>query len=344
MSNRETFREGPLLTELFKKLQKELHDHEGLDLLNRKRYEEKVKNAVDDEEGISALEELLATDPTLAELFGSMVSGKVAARTSTDGSGGRIDGEPQPFQGLDFPTFIHRRNKTTTVDVEIPRGEVARVSFLTDVKNNYFSRRKHRGTCQFSSAFEPTFHLFNGRLTFTCSIDKKLPVGTKLSTDALITDSHGSGPFKLTINVSVGQEKQPAEPGDPERIPPDPKVQAGPSRPNIVEMEKGPNEPPLTIETIPNTERLQLVLNTTSQLLIDAKKMRPKEEEPAVAFVFKYGLALVAMGLLDTAKKTEKWKTDEAGSRSRIQETAVGVARVIVPLCLSLPKKLPKAK
>ena len=53
---------------------------------------------------------------------------------------------------------------------------------------------------------------------------------------------------------------------------------------------------------------------------------------------------LTAMGLLDAAKKTEDWKTDEAGCRQRIQETTIGIARVIVPLCLSLPKKLPKRK
>ena len=342
MSNRETFRDDPLLAELFRKLQKELHDHEGLDLLNRKRYEDKIKNAVDDEEGISALEELLATDPNLADLFGSMASGKVAAKTSTDGVGGTIKSEPQPFQGLDFPTFIHRRDKSTTAEIEIPRGDVARISFLTDVKNNYFTRRKHRGTCEFISGFQPTFHLFAGRLTFTCSVDKQLPVGAKVSTEAVITDNQGSGPFKLTLNATVGPKKESVErkPTPPK----DPTVQAGPSRPNIKEVDKGPDEPPLTIEKIPNTERLQLVLNTTSLLLEDAKKMRPKEEELAVAFVFKYGLALVAMGLLDAAKKTEEWKTDEAGCRLTIQQTAVGIARVIVPLCLSLPKKLPKAK
>jgi hypothetical protein len=346
MSNRETFREDPLLLELFKKLQKELHDHEGLDLLNRKRYEEKIKDAVDDEEGISALEELLSSDPTLADLFGSMASGKVAAKTATDGKGGRIPGEPEPFKGLEFPTFIHRRDKSSTVAIEIPRGGMGRVSFLTDVKNNYFSRRKDRGTCTFNGDIEPTFHLFNGRLTFLCSPGKELAVGSQLSTTATITDGCGTGPFTLTIGVTVTQEKELAEPREkPEPKPPaDPKVQAGPSRPDIKEMDKGPDEPPLTIEKIPNTERLQLVLNTTSQLLEDAKKLRQKEEEVAVAFVFKYGLALTAMGLLDSMKKTDEWKADEAGCRARIQESARGIARVIVPLCLSLPKKLPKTR
>lgn len=345
MSNRETFREDPLLLELFKKLQKELHDHEGLDDLNRKRYEEKIKNAVDDEQGISALEELLSTDPTLADLFGSMISGKVAAKTATDGAGGTIKGLPEPFKGLDFPTFIRRRDNATTAELQIPRGETSRVSFLTDVKNNYFTRRKYRGVCEFIGDFEPTFHLFNGHLTFMYSVDKHMAVGARLSTGVQITDKQGSGPFKLILNVTVAPEKEGVEPTEKtESKPKEPKAQAGPSRPDIKEMDKGPDEPPLTIEKIPNTDRLQLVLNTTSKLLEDAKKLRPKEEELAVAFVFKYGLALTAMGLLDSAKKTEDWKTDESGCRARIQESAKGIARVIVPLCLSLPKKLPKPK
>lgn len=212
MSNRETFREDLLLHDLFRKLQKELHDHEGLDLLNRKRYEEKIKNAVDDELGISALEELLASDPTLADLFGSKTVGKLAAKTSTVGVDGAIVGTPEPFSGIEFPTFFCRSDKSTSVDLGIPRGEVARTSFLTDVKNNYFSRKKHRGMCAFDGDFEPTFHLFNGRLTFTCAPDKHLEIGTKLSTQIEISDNKGSGPFALSLNLTVLPEREIAEP------------------------------------------------------------------------------------------------------------------------------------
>ena len=89
--------------------------------------------------------------------------------------------------------------------------------------------------------------------------------------------------------------------------------------------------------------RLQLQVNVDSHLLVEAKALRPPEEAGAVEFVFKYGLALIAMGLLDSAKKTEEWKNDEVGVRERISNSAAGVGRVIVPLCLTLPKKLPKA-
>ncbi len=107
-------------------------------------------------------------------------------------------------------------------------------------------------------------------------------------------------------------------------------------------MERGPDDPPITIEKVPNSERLKLLVNKGSRLLSEAKSLRPPEEEPAVEFVFKYGLALTAMGLLDAAMRTPEWTIDEASCRERIQQSAAGIARVIVPLCLSLPKKLPK--
>jgi hypothetical protein len=97
------------------------------------------------------------------------------------------------------------------------------------------------------------------------------------------------------------------------------------------------------VDKLPGKERLQLQVNVDSRFLMEAKLLHPPEEAAAVEFVFKYGLALIAMGLLDSAKKTEEWGTNEVGCRERIAKAAVGVARVIVPLCLTLPKKLPKA-
>ena len=346
MSNRETFREDPLLKELFDKLQKELAGHEGLSQLDLKRYEEKIKNAIDDEEGISALEELLSTDPDLADLFGTKKVGKVAAKTSTNGAGGKIPGEPVPYKGFEFPTFIYRSDKSTVALLNVPAGEVGHAGFKTDVKNNYFSRHKHRGQYTITGDFEPTLHLFNGRLSFRYAVNKSTSPGTQLVSEVVITDKMGSGPFKLTLGITVLPALEPVEPDEPRapRPPKPPKVEAGPSRPDIKEMDEGPDAKPLRIEKIPNTERLQLILNTTSRQMADAKTMRPKSEEPAVEFVFKYGLALTAMGLLDAAKKSDEWQSDDSRCRQRIEESAKGIARVIVPLCLSLPKKIPKLK
>jgi hypothetical protein len=343
MSNRETFREDPLLTDLFRKVQRELRSHEGLIELNKKRYEEKVKDAVDDNDGIKALEELLATDPDLANLFGTMVAGKAGAKIVTDGPGGPIVEPPKPFKGTQFPTFFKRKDGTTLVETEIEKGELGRVSFLTDVRNDYFTRKRNVGQATFSGDIVPTAHLFNGRYTLTFALDKMLAVGANLKCQVVINDNKGSGPFKLDVQITIVKPivKDPPKYKPPPRPP---KALAAPSKPDIQEVKNGPDAPPLTITQIPNTDRLKLLLNVESNLLVQAKAMRPKEEAMAVEFVFKYGLALTSMGLIDAAKKTEEWKTDQAACRKRIEDTTVGIARVIVPLCLSLPSKLPKTK
>ena len=227
MSNRETFREDPLLTELFKKLQKELRDHEGLIALDQKRYQEKIANATSDDDGINALEELLSTDPALADMFGSMVQGKVAAKTVAAAIAGvKIEGPAAKFEGTEFPSYFKRKDGSTSIEIELPQNDEARVSFLTDVKNNYFTRSKNKGKCEFSGLVVPTFHLFNGRLTFTFHADKyKKPVGTVFDTAVTISDA-GHGPWKLSIKVKVVPSREKRENEPPE---PNPKTDAAPS-------------------------------------------------------------------------------------------------------------------
>jgi hypothetical protein len=143
--------------------------------------------------------------------------------------------------------------------------------------------------------------------------------------------------LSIKVKISPPREKRENEPPEP-----NPKTDAAPSRPDIVEVHNGLEAPPITVEKVPGTQRLQLQVNVDSRLLAEAKLLRPPEEAVAVEFVFKYGLALIALGLLDSAKKTTEWSTNEVECRERISKSAAGVGRVIVPLCLTLPQKLPR--
>lgn len=349
MSNRESFRDDPLLTELLKKLKRELHDHEGLILLNQRRYEEKLKNAATNDAGVSALEELLATDPTLAELFGSDFLGRTSGGVPT-GPGVDVEVEtPLEFKGREFPAFFKRRDGATSIAIEVPRGGMARPAFFTDVVNNYFTRRRNRGRIEFETNLEspPTQRLFNGRLTLTCAPSKDAPVGSQFSVTALISDTKGTGPFLLEIAGTVVEPKEHKKNGVDQtkepRKPSPPKAAVEPSRPQVIEKDGAPTDPPLIVEKDPKSGRLQLVLNKKSEHLEQARKMRDRSEHLAVEFVFKYGLALVAMGLLDAARRRPEWEAKEAETRDAISQTCTGVARVIVPLCLSLREKLPRS-
>jgi hypothetical protein len=169
-------------------------------------------------------------------------------------------------------------------------------------------------------------------------------VGDEFGTTVTITDKRGSGPFTLTIDAKVAAPREKRKNSPEPRPKPKRRVPSGPSQPDIEEQDLGPGQPPAKIEKHPATSRLKIVINKTSGLLRDALKLRSKAEAPAVEFVFKYGLALAVMGLLDSMKDTDEWKQDEVGCRENVEKMATGIARVIVPLCLSLPKNLPKPK
>jgi hypothetical protein len=181
--------------------------------------------------------------------------------------------------------------------------------------------------------------LFNGRMTFRCE-SNGLAVGAGQRASVTISDKKGSGPFKVAIDATIiaPTEDKPTR----SRTPPKPKVPAAPSQPEVKLVKHEPIDPPITIETNPKTQALELHVNENSEHLERARDMRSPSEREAVDFVFKYGLALTVMGLIDAAKKKGDWKEDEAGCRQRIQQAAIGIARVIVPLCMSLPSKLPK--
>jgi hypothetical protein len=346
MSNREMFREDdPLVKELLDKLKKQLRDHDELIALNARRYEEKVKNAVSDDDGLRALEDLLSTDPSLANLFGSFIPGRVSARQAPNGGGDKgPEKETKPYEGLDFPTYFKRADGSSAVSIEVPQGDRASVSFQTDVKNNYFTRRRPpRGKIFFAGDMnpQPSYRLFNGRLTFSCASDKSAEVGTRSSIVATIRDRQTAKPFLLTINATIVPPRPPPEPRDPKEKR-DPKTQNQPSRPDVKEAALGADQPPVSIERNPQTHGLVICINTDSPLREAARTMRPPEEQQAVDFVYKYGLALATMGLLDYERTTDAWKENDAECRKRLAEQMSGLARVIVPLCLALPKNLPK--
>ena len=119
-----------------------------------------------------------------------MVQGKVAAKTIAAAVAGiKIEGPAPKFKGLDFPTFFKQANGSTEVDVNLPQNDEARCSFLTDVKNNYFTRAKHKGNCELVGDIQPTFRLFNGRLTFTFDAERyRRPIGSTFKAVATISD------------------------------------------------------------------------------------------------------------------------------------------------------------
>jgi hypothetical protein len=58
--------------------------------------------------------------------------------------GQKVTGDPKPYVGKEFPTYFKRADGLTAVRVDLSKGDDARASFITDVKNHYFTRQWHK--------------------------------------------------------------------------------------------------------------------------------------------------------------------------------------------------------
>lgn len=341
MSDRERFATSPLRDELFRSLEKILRADSLLKKLDLERYEEKIKNAVSDDDGIKAMADLLSSDPDLAELFGGEKKGPIAKTSPVTTDSDDKDGDEKDavdFEGEFLPSYFRRADGSTDVEIELPQRGVASASFATDVQNDYFTRTKDRGSAFCVGDLPPTIRLYNGRMTLTLSAPKDAAVGDVKQLVVRITDPVGSGPFtlKTTAKIVAPKEKRKRKPKDKKK-----KEETRPASPNIVPVDGDITGPAIAVSRTPNDE-LQIIVNMKAEALNGAKMKRPPEESAAVDFVYKYGLALIVMGMVETEKKKSEWAEDEAGVRQAIGERVSGLARIIVPLCLTLPNKIPK--
>lgn len=344
MADRERFCQGPLLDELLKKLRIELRDHGALKECNERRYQEKIATATEDRRGLEALEAMLLSDPSLASLFASPLDGQVPASPEAGGGGSVSRTPPQPFEGARYPSFFRSSDGTTDIVQDIPAGGGRRPSFVTDVENLYLRRKRHRGrieTLADNHGLLQSTSLHNGRLQLSLRATGSATVGERYLVRVRISDAAGSGPFELSVRGEILPKNEPAT--SDRKVPRKPRRNTSNARASRLIVrdvtDREPSDPPLSIESAPDNGPLELHFNLNSSLLEDARNSQPRPERARVDFVFKYGLALATLAMVDHDHRAKTW--DPAKSPDRIHEAVRALARVVVPLCLTLPRKLP---
>jgi len=114
-----------------------LKDHPGLKKLNAQRRQERMAAAISEEETAKIIQEIVRTDPSLAELFGKGKRIKIPRG---------IEEKPDPYLGMPFPTYFRLAKEPEGGLVRhCPRNRRTRISFETDATNDYFSRAKDPG-------------------------------------------------------------------------------------------------------------------------------------------------------------------------------------------------------
>ncbi|MCC6574621.1 MAG: hypothetical protein IT462_12630 [Planctomycetes bacterium] len=347
MSNRELFRDGDILKELMGKLKAILRTNDDLIAINKKRYEEQMDSATKDVFGVKVLEELLSSDPTLADMFGGEQAGSVTS--PIPGAGPVVEAKGKgPFVGKPFPSFINSRDGGQNIEIDVPQGSQRLAIFYTDVVNDYLTRRNHRAQLVVTGDEFKLYqgrNLNKGRFAFTLKAPKEVEIGAQFNLHLRITDGKGSGPFELKVNGRIVEPvpvvAKPARPKKNGESRPD-KNYATPSSPDVHDRDDlSPDDPPIKIVKKPESEVYVMFFNKKSALLENIAKTRPPEERKRVEFVFKWGLALVCMSLID--HKKQQGILDSQGVED-ISKASFAIGKVIVPICLTLPEKLPSLK
>jgi hypothetical protein len=351
LASRDRVRKNAVYAEIVEQLKEDLRDHPGLRALNAARRKKQIEETVNDErETASVFNDLLRSDPTLANLFN--LGDKLITTTGP--------GPAAPYQGRRFPSFFQLvKNPKEGLTRECPVNRTVRIEFETDAANDYFERADSPG----SIATEPAnllqgSHLWNGRFFARFAVPWDSKPGDVILVTVTVTDVEAekrSAPFKSSFKLRAAVAADPQPPGGPRKDlrSPKPGKKTSPSlaMPNIIEVQRpqwhrhGDDFNEFTALRIKHDEKgsYDFFLNMHNAFLLTEVANAKDHDRPLVTFWYKYGLTLCAMGILREEKRRHgnKMPVDARSSNEdldRVSRHCDGLARVIVPVIRALPK------
>jgi len=312
-----------------------LRDHSGLKELNSKRRLQKMESSIAGEDTIKVIKDLIKSDPTLTSIFNLGKEIKIPAGPNK---------EPEPYVGNEFPTYfkLYKEPKSGLVR-NCPKNKRTRIIFETDAKNDYFSRTKDRGRIEIEGSLvlvSPS--LWNGRATLTFNLPDNCVQGDTYNIWVGIDDVSRVDPFVSTFQVVVTGE-----------LPHDP-TQKGSKRlssftiglPNIKEVRRDEwslfsfNEKSvISIKFNPgNDDDLDIAINIDNLYLRNEKIRRRSIEPEILEHLYKYGIFIMALGMLHSFKNDKNNKLEAADIHRNIERACEGLAITIIPTLLNLSK------
>lgn len=369
MPSRDRLRSGALKSGVENALEDLIGNNPNLRNLRAKRRQEEIEAILDDQRPLGdILENLIKDSPTLAALFlkGTRLSNPF------DNSEGTEDSSSS-FTGKRFPSFFkfEDRDYGEVLTRNCHINKRARITFETDVENNYFSRTPHQGkfTLQLLNVGESieVDHTLNLRFGIA-SLNIRLPISTKvgdrLAFEARVTDDTGSGPFvnKFDLIILGEGETKPGGPG-PRRNPPKGdkgkrKSPSGFNLPNIIKVAKEADNahrgwanmsPPFdeySAVRIVHADRIStedassempkdvydFYINVDNIFLRHEQKNRKTDPEILLT-KYLYAQVLLGIGLLNYDNQSNSPRVEtEFSVEEQVERFSVAVSPVIIPI------------
>jgi hypothetical protein len=333
--------------------------------LNARRRQEQLKDTLNDGEPAKVLEDLVRTSPALAAIFspGTRIHNPWLPEE---------DESTVPFVGKRFPTFFRISHEPESGLVKsCPINRTCRVQFETDVENDYFNRPEYRGVMTYSpQGINRAWNLRNGVVGATFAVPPNARLGDLIPVEVQVTDDTQTEPFvcRFQIRVCPAITEEPPPPGPPRprggsrlAVPiPIPVTRDGReidgNRTLQWRIGLASNFDEFTaLEINPSGEeegKYDILINMDNIYLVnELHRERRTSEHPLITYYFKYGLTLVAMGMLYDYKRRQNQKTKNGRPQGRepdeenrhensngtdylaeINAACVGIATVIIPV------------
>jgi len=331
-----------------------LKGHEGLRQLNNKRKEEAITKTVASDEPLDILQELINDDPTLASLFGlgdrlRIPYGKEKAVAV--------------YHGQRFPTFFRLKKENMVKDCPINRS--CRVEFETDAADDYFSRGDEPGDFDvIPPSFNQGYKLYHGICSAKFCPPINCEVGDLINIEVTVSDpSRETAPFVCKFKIRVTAKDITPEPEpNPNPRPPKPEASGGVNMPVLHEIGRE-NWPAFKFDEHSGLsfsggfdgEPLEAYVNMENIFLTnELARAKDDGERVLLRHYYKYGSVLVALGLLQEAKRRKALPEDGNGPKKNedqltddftaISRLSGGIAAVIIPVVRNLAATAARAR
>ncbi|OLD40789.1 MAG: hypothetical protein AUI21_03550 [Nitrospirae bacterium 13_1_40CM_2_62_10] len=316
-----------------------LKDHAGLRELNARRRQARLAATLTEDAASSVIQDLVRSDPTLADLFGKGKRIKIP------------EGPPGPVEayvGRKFPTYFRLAKNPPGGLVKIcSRNRTCKVDFETDASNDYFSRASEQGSLNaIGSAHALSTNLWNGRATLRVAPLDTSNVGDRLNVVVRVDDVSRSRPLESSFVLEVAEDEEERErPSGPETPPSGPLLKA---LPNIREVLRdqwahvGFDETSAILLRSGEEDTLDVFINMDNIYLRNEKARRRDLSPDLMNYWFKYGVCLLAFGMLYRKREERRNQGNELEESplgdfaDEIAEACKGVAITVIPVIANL--------
>ena len=209
LNNRNQISECELRKALEQKLEETLRTDEKLAELVNQRRQEKLKDQLKDNKPLeSVLQRVLKSSPTLSKLF------ILGDRLTNPFDNQPVHGDKKPFRPKRHPTYFRFKGKEygKILHRDAHLGSKCRITFETDVANDYFNRARDPGKSsvqQINAAGNATQansvgpKLQNGTASLSVSLPDDAKIGDVVTYTCRVTDDTLVQDFVNTFRVTV---------------------------------------------------------------------------------------------------------------------------------------------